>query len=137
MLTTGVGGTVTTINQNAGATIAYGTTGTLDINSGTYTQWDSSLGTIVANGGTVNYNIAGTITSATFQGQGGQGSSVNIPTLNFAGTPALKTLTNGSFTGGAIFNDPSKTVTLSNAITIDNASMLLSTFGYRYTFTRS
>lgn len=134
-LTVGVGGTATTLNQDAGTVNAYGTVGTLTLNSGTYTQFDGSLGTVTANAGTVDYRIGGTITSATFQNQG---NSQNTATLQCANDPRAKTITNGSFTGGAVLNDPYKTlVNWPNAYTFDSVSLAASNLGPKFTLTRT
>jgi hypothetical protein len=133
-LTVGVGATVTTLNQDAGTVNAYGAVATLTLNSGTYTQYDGSLTTVTANGGTVDYRIGGTITSATFQNQGG---SQNTATLECANDPRAKTITAGSFTGGAVLHDPFKTTTWTSAQTWDAPSLAASSLGPKFTLTRT
>ncbi|MDB5308145.1 MAG: hypothetical protein JWO38_2347 [Gemmataceae bacterium] len=130
----GKGATVTTLNQDAGTVTALGAVGTLVIDGGTYVQAGGSLTTVTANGGTVDYRVGGTITTATFQGQG---VTQNVPTLQCGNDPRGKTITNGSFIGGAVLADPYKTCAFSNPLTFDAASLAASNLGPRMTLTRT
>ncbi len=132
-VTIGANGTVTTMTNDGATVNCYGVITTLNSNGGTTTLYGNPT-TITANAGTVNWLGAGTVATATFQGQG---PGATAPTLNCSLSPAPRTITNGSFTGGAPFNDPQKTVTMSNAFTFDAASLAASNFGERFSILRS
>lgn len=135
-LTVGKGGTATTVNQDGGEVLNRGTVGTLNAVDGTFTHQGVISTAVNADPGPFlfDWQAGGTIPTATFKGQGpGQ----NAPQLECANDPRAKTLTNGTFTGGAVFHDPNKSVTMSNPISTDRATVLASDFGARYTMTRT
>jgi hypothetical protein len=108
---------------------------TLNQIDGTHTQnGPGTLGTIVSDGGTVDYRMAGTITSGTFRGQG---NTQTAPVLILGNDPRAKTITNGSFTGGANLQDPAKTSTWTNPLTFDALSLGESVLGQRFTLART
>lgn len=131
-LTVGKGATVTTLNQNGGAVVAPGAVTTLNITAGTARLYANPT-TLTADGGQVFGLFTGTVTTATFRGQDPQ----NVPRLDFSEDPRARTITNGSFTGGAVLWDPSKSTTWSNAFTYDHASLVASHLGARLTLLRT
>lgn len=138
-LVVGRGATVTTLNHDGGAVTNLGTVTTLNIIGGTFAHYSgNTITTITADPSPdsqvlVDWRCGGTITTATFRGQG----TSNAPKLECGNDPRAKTLTNHTFTGGAVLNDPDKLITMSNAGTWDRASLAASNLGPRMTLTRS
>jgi hypothetical protein len=132
-LAIGVGATATTVNQDGGTLTAASAIGTLNQRGGTATLYAAPT-TLTSDGGAVNWSGTGTITTATFRGQTG---TAKPPTLDVTGDPRAKTITNGSFTGGAVLIDTDKSVTFTNPLTFDRASLSGSDLGARMTLTRS
>ena len=137
-MTIGPSGSVTTISQDAGAIYSAGTAGGLTITGGAFTltgTLDSVTATPALSGQVeVLWQTGGTIGSATFTGQGpGQ----SAPILDCSVDPRAKTLTNSTFTGGAQLYDPNKTVTLTNPMSIDRASLAASDLGPVFTIQRT
>ena len=133
-VTVGPGATVTTLNNNNGAVNAYGAVTTLNNNGGTVYLYGTPT-TITANPGSVANVVywlgTGTITTATFNGQGpGQ----YAPQLNRSPTTKAGTITNATFVGGSSFWDPNATVTRTNPFQFDYQSILVSNFGPRPSF---
>ena len=129
-LSIGSGASVTTLTQNSGIINLAGTVSTLNMTGGTF-NLSGSLGTVTATpapSGRVRllWRGGGTISSLTFQGQG---AGQTAPVLDCSYDPRAKVLTSASFTGGAKLFDPSKTVTMTNPIAMDRASLATSDLG--------
>jgi hypothetical protein len=137
-MTIGPGGSVSTISQDGGTVESAGAVDGLTINGGSFTL-TGTLGSVDASpslSGQVEvlWQTGGTIDSATFTGQGpGQ----TAPILDCSVDPRAKTLTNATFTGGAQLYDPTKTVTLTNPISMDRASLAASDLGPAFTLQRT
>jgi hypothetical protein len=133
VITVGFGATVATMNQDGATINSFGTITTLNSISGTTTLYNAPA-TITADGGTISGRFTGTLSTAIFRGQG---SGQTAPKLDFSADPRNRTITNGSFTGGAVLNDPEKTTTWSNAFTFDALSLAASNLGARFSLTRT
>jgi hypothetical protein len=114
-------GTITTLNHAAGEVVNYGTVGTVNA--------DPADGAAVV----FDHRAATTITAATFRGHPG----APPPLFERANDPRAFTVTNATFTGGAVFNDPDGTATWSNAFVWDVASQTASRMGTRFNLLKS
>jgi hypothetical protein len=116
-LTCGAGATLGAITQNGGTVEVRSNVTTWTKYGGTSTALGTAtVGTITQDGAGVHYwQSSGTVTTATFRGQGA--------VLDASRDLRARTLTNGTFTGGAAINDPAKTITLTNPINTDQASL--------------
>jgi hypothetical protein len=132
-ITVGFSATVATMNQDGATINSFGTITTLNSISGTTTLYNAPT-TITADGGIISGRFIGTLSTATFRGQG---SGPSAPKLDFSADPRNRTITNGSFTGGAMLNDPEKTTTWSNPLTFDALSLAASNLGARFNLTRT
>lgn len=132
-LTTGTGGTITTMNQDGATIIANGTITTLNSIAGETTLFKNPT-TITADGGTIHGRFTGTLGTLTLRGQGDQQTA---PRMDFSEDPRARTITNHTVTGGAILWDPDKTLTFSNAGTWDAKSLAASNLGARFSLLRS
>ncbi len=137
-LTIGSGATVTALTQNGGTVAAAGTVSGLAITGGTF-NLSGSLGAVTATPAAsgrvrVHWRGGGTISTLTFQGQG---AGQTAPVLDCSCDPRAKTLTNATFTGGARLYDPSKTVTLTNPMSMDRASLAASDLGAVFSIQRT
>jgi hypothetical protein len=116
-LTCGAGCTLGAITQNGGTVEVRSNVTTWTKYGGTSTVLGTAtVGTITQDGtGTHYWQSSGTVTAATFRGAGA--------VLDASRDLRARTLTNGTFTGGAYLNDPAKTITLTNPINTDQASL--------------
>jgi hypothetical protein len=112
-LTVGKGATVTTMNEDGGKVVAWGTITTHNQVDGTAVLYTAPT-TIACDGGTVDVRFTGTVTTATFRGKKARCECAN--------DPRARTFTDSTFTGGAVLSDPDKTLTETNAGTWDSAS---------------
>jgi hypothetical protein len=131
-LTVGKGATVTTLDNDGGDALGYGTITTLNSTVGNTTLFVAPT-TITADGGTVYVRYTGTTTTVTARGQGPQAS----PAIDCSLDSRARTWTNLSFTGGAALNDPDKTTTWTNAGTFDRESLAASDLGSRFSLQRT
>lgn len=136
-LAVGPGATVTTLNNYGGYVLNRGTTTTVNLRGGEVDHYGAAT-TITADpapgGDTVfRWRAAATIATLTFRGQAGARNPVCDCSLD----PRAKTITNGSFTGGAVLNDPDNVTTWSNALTWDRASLAASDIGARFSLLKS
>jgi len=131
--TVGTSAVVTTCNQDGATILSYGTITTVNSFSGTTTLYNAPT-TITADAGKVLGYFTGTVTTATFRGQGNPQTD---PVLDFSNDSRARTITNCTFTGGGYLLDPDKTITFSNAGTWDAASLSLTNFGPRFSLLRS
>lgn len=121
-LTCGTGCTLATINQNGGVVTVGSNVTTWTKTSGTSTNlYSSAITTITADSGTHYWQSNGTITTGTFRGDG--------TVLDCTRDLRSRTLTGSTFTGGAYFLDPSKTVTFTNPFATDKKSAALHNYG--------
>lgn len=122
VLTCGAGCTLGAITQTGGVV-------TVESNVTTWTKTGGSstvlaaatIGTLTADGGTHFHRSSGTMTTATFRGQG--------TTLDCTQDLRGRTITNSTFTGGGNFQDPAKTITFANAFATDKISEPLLNLG--------
>lgn len=132
-LTVGKNATVRTLNRDGGAVVAYGTVTNLNALAGSTVLYVAPTAVTADGEGLVDCRFTETLGTATFRGQGGQ----DVPTLDCSNDQRGRTITNASFTGGAVFYDPDGTVTWSNPFTFDAASDKASVKGRRYNLLRS
>ncbi len=127
-LTVGKGCTVTTCEQKAESKlVGHGTVTTLTTSGGEATLYTAPT-TVTADGAcVVDLRGTGTTTTVTARGQG-EGKA---PRIECGNNPRAKTFTNTTITGGAILNDPDKTVTFTNAAQFDRESLKASDLGAR------
>lgn len=126
----GSGCAIETVDQDGGNVVCHGTvTTSLGITSGYWEHWGTLPAAITCEGGTVSLRGTGTVTTATFRGSESR--------CECAADPRPRTFTDHSFTGGAVLNDPNKSVTFTNAGTWDAASLARSNLGSRFTLTRT
>lgn len=135
-LVVGKGATLTTLHHGGGAVLNRGTVTTLNQSSGTFTSYGTATTVTVdpaSDAETLfDWRSSVTITTATFRGQPG----APAPQLECGNDPRARTITNGTFTGGAILHDPDKLTTWSNPLNFDRASMAASDVGSRFTLAR-
>lgn len=132
-LAVGRGATATTVNQTGGTLTGAGAVTTLNITAGAAVLYSNPT-TVTADGGSVDCRFTGTVTTATFRGQG---PGAEAPVCECTNDPRGRTFTNCTFTGGARLNDPEKSVTFTNAGTWDRASLAVSDIGARFTLQRT
>ena len=114
-------GTITTLNHSAGEVVNYGTVGTINA--------DPAKDAAVR----FDHRAATTITAATFRGH----PEAPQPVFEAANDARTFTVTNATFTGGAVFNDPDGRATWSNAFAFDVASQTASKMGTRFNLLKS
>jgi hypothetical protein len=134
----GRGATATTANVYGGVVLSRGTIGTLNMRGGEVAHHGTISTAVTADpspgGDTVfDWRAGGTIGTVTFRGQDGASN----PRMTCGNDPRAKTITNGSFTGGASLDDPDNTVVMSNAQTWDRASLSASDLGARFSLLKS
>lgn len=128
VLSVGFGATIgTSLTLNSGSVLNRVTCPQLYQIGGTYIQDAGTLTNVQCSGGTVVYQSTGTTTLATFRNPGA--------TCDCSQDPRARTFTNCSFTAGAILNDPSKSITFTNAGTWDSASLAASATSIGTNFT--
>jgi hypothetical protein len=112
----GAGVTLGTVQKTGGTlTILGGSTTAIVNDGGDVTIYGSGTHTAITNSGSkCNFNGTGTITAYT----GNKSSS-----LTFDGLRATRTLTNGTFNDNASFQDSNRTVTHSNAMTVNGETI--------------
>lgn len=138
ILTVGPGATVTTLNHRGGEVLNYGATPTVVQRGGTYRLYGTAATAFTMDpepdaATVLEWRAGGTIGTLTARGQPGR----QPPFIDCSLDPRAKTVTNGTITGGARVNDPDGTVTMSNPLTSDAASLATSDWGQRFTFTRT
>lgn len=139
-LAVGRAATVATLNQSGGTTVALGTITTANVIGGTVTLYRAPTTITADAAGTVDCRFTGTVTTATFRGQGGAGGDGGAsggPVCECGNDPRPRTFTNSTFTGGAPLRDPEKTVAFTNVATFDRASLAASDLGARFTLQRA
>lgn len=140
VLTVGRNATVATLTQSGGTAVALGPVTTLNQTGGTATLYRAPTTITADAAGTVDCRFTGTVTTATFRGQGGDATGAALgggPTCQCGNDPRPRTFTNSTFTGGAALRDPEKTVTFTNAATFDRAALAASDLGARFTLQRT
>jgi len=127
----GAGAVLNTVVQHAGKVEVNSTVASLTMqrDANEYTQSAGALTAATVYGGTLYYNSTSTLASVTAYGPSAK--------VNFSRDPRAKTLTDGSFKGGAAFIDPNFVVTMTNPMTVDGASVKASDFGTMFSVKRT
>lgn len=121
ILTAGAGCTLGAITQSGGSVTVASNVTTWTKTAGTSVNLAGTVGSITADGGTHFWEGTGTITTGTFRGES--------TSLDCSRDIRSRTLTSGTFTGGAFVNDPLKTITFTNPFATDQKSLPLCVMG--------
>lgn len=138
-VTVGPGATVAAaVNCFGGTVVNRGAVEDVVVRGGLVAHYGTVTGGVelhpVRNGTSVfDWRTGGTIATVTAYAQQNQ----EAPVVECGDDPRPKTITNGSFTGGAVLNDPDGSVVMSNPLGFDRESTRASDLGPAYTLSRT